>query len=488
MLILEDPGVLVGHEEAAGLFNRGGARVKRTATPGLWAVSIPRGMVERALSTAPQVVRLGARDPAHALLLDGRDPCIHFGSGSESNFILDLETSTWVCKDDPAREGIFPTFKKKRGTVADLCRAAHLAENLEHLDFFIRPINIQDEEITEQNKDVNKFFACLDNTSKHVMAGLTDVEQLDHVLHMAEIVAGGRQALQENPVISFITCVVKSPLELVSEATERLLRFCRRRIPVVISSSPQGGSTAPIEELGMVSQINAEILSAVVLSQLAAEGAPVIYGSVPVRARMDNLHDMYGAPEFNQYNIDCVQMARFYGLPCYSTAGVADAKVPGIQSTVEKTLSHLFMAHSGAHLIHYAFGLLEETQTFSLEQAILDNLHIGLVKMICQEPQVNDEAVDRSLAVIRKVMASSIRLFARYTRRKLHAGELFIAYPFEGDSSADTTLLRVKEELERIDSLPAKPLPAEIRERIFREVPGLLERLRQGGATSAYTG
>lgn len=66
--------------------------------------------------------------------------------------------------------------------VADLCAAARLGEQLEHLDFFIRPANIQDSDITEETKDVNKFYACLNNMTKHVMAGLTDLNQLDNVI------------------------------------------------------------------------------------------------------------------------------------------------------------------------------------------------------------------------------------------------------------------------------------------------------------------
>jgi len=141
-----------------------------------------------------------------------------------------------------------------------------------------------------------------------------------------------------------------------------------------------GGATGPFDEFGMVALINAELLSGVVLTQLAAEGTPVLYGSVPVRSRLDNLNDMYGAPEFNHYNADCVQMARFYGLPCYSTAGVADTDTPGIQSTVEKMFSLMSIPFSGAQYIHYAFGLLDRTSTFCPEQAVMDNEHIGMIK------------------------------------------------------------------------------------------------------------
>lgn len=479
MKILMDPGVLVYSEEAADIFDRGGAVVSAGGCgDGSWTVKIPEKMVWAALETAPRKIRLGARDPKNALDLDGKEPRLYFGSGSESNFFLETKLEAFVKKDDPSCEAVFPTYTKRRGKLADLCAAARLGENLEHLDFFIRPVNVQDEDIHEYNKDVNKFFACLDNITKHVMSGLTDLGQLDNVINMAEIIAGGKEKLRKNPLISFITCVTKSPLQLVGDAAARMLAVNRLKMPVVISSSPQGGSTAPIEETGIVMQINAEILSAVVLSQLAAEGAPVIYGSVPVRARMDNLHDMYGAPEFNQYNVSCIQMARYYGLPCYSTGGVADAKVPGIQAAVEKMFSHLYVSRGGPHLLHYAFGLLEETQTFCPEQAVLDNEHIGMVKLVLQEPEVDEEQIKYCLDVVRKTMQTPQRLFARYARKRLHSGKMYLNYPFEGGEERDETMLKVKEETDKLLSMPSKRLPEEIRNRIFAEVPGLVERLR----------
>jgi trimethylamine--corrinoid protein Co-methyltransferase len=260
----------------------------------------------------------------------------------------------FASETDPSEKRRLAVFTEKRGTVERLCTAARLADQLENLDFFIRPVNIQDEDITP---------------------GLTSIGQLDNIVRMAEILAGGPEALRENPIVSFITCTVKSPMEMVDDATEKLIEFSRRGLPFVVSSSPQGGSTAPVQEGGMVAQINAEILSGVALSQMVNPGTPVIYGSVPVRARMDNLHDMYGAPEFNQYNIDCVQMARHYRIPCYSTAGVADASSPGMQASIEKLFTHVPMAMSGAQYIHYAFGLLQRTNVFCPAQAVLDDQH-----------------------------------------------------------------------------------------------------------------
>jgi len=478
MEILNHTGILVYGEEPANLLSSGGADVGNADQHGGRKVRIPEKMVRKSVESAPDEVKLGARNPDNALILSSKTPQVHYGSGSETNFFLETRLNRYVPVEKNGEEYVFPTYKSRRGTVEDLCRVAHLADQLENLDFFIRPINIQDEDITEENKDVNKFFASLDNINKHVMAGITDLNQVENVIKLARLVAGGQQELVNNPVISFISCVTKSPLQMVGDAALRMLAANRNQLPVVISSSPQGGSTAPIDEMGMVSMINAEILAGIVLSQQAVEGAPVIYGSVPVRARMDNLHDMYGAPEFNRYNAYCVQMSRYYGVPCYSTGGVSDARVPGIQATMEKTLSHLYIAQSGPALLHYAFGLLMETQTFCPEQAVLDNAHIGIIKKILEEPEFSVDKKDEVIKTIQEVMDSPYRIFARHARKQMRSGKMFMGYPFEGGEEKDDTMLKVKDETDRLFSQSRRPIPKETREKIFIEVPGLLSRLK----------
>jgi trimethylamine--corrinoid protein Co-methyltransferase len=302
--LLEEIGLQCFNNKAAEMFMNNGCSVERRDERST-TVKIPKAVVRKFVSKAPSTVKLGARDPRNALVLDAEMPRIYFGSGSETNVWLDAGMEDFVSVRDPSRKRRLAVFTEKRGTVERLCTAARLAEQLEHLDFFIRPVNIQDEDITPVNHDVNKFYASLSNITKHVMAGLTSITQLDNIVRMAEILAGGREALKENPIVSFITCTVKSPMEMVDDATEKLIEFSRRGLPFVVSSSPQGGSTAPVQEGGMVAQINAEILSGIALSQMVNPGTPVIYGSVPVRARMDNLHDMYGAPELRTCQWRC---------------------------------------------------------------------------------------------------------------------------------------------------------------------------------------
>ena len=386
--VLSDPGIWCFSERAARLFKDHGAKIREETEYGqtVWRAAIPGGLVEEAIRKAPSKIVMGARKPENRLVLDAAVPRIYFGSGSETNVWIETQMKTYTNPEDVNDTISVPVYEQRRGHSSLLMRAAKICEHLENLDFFIRPVNIQDEGINSDNHDVNKFFASLNNITKHVQAGLTKREKLKDVVRMAEIIAGGSDELKKNPIISFIACIFKSPLQLVSDTADKVFDIVETGLPLVISSSPQGGSSAPIQEAGMIAQINAEILTGITLTQLIREGAPVLYGSVPVRARMDDLHDLYGCPEFNQYNIDCAQMARFYKLPCYSTAGVGDAKVPGTQATFEKLFTHLYMAMSGAQYIHYAFGLLDRTNSFCPVQAVIDDEQIGKVKHCLLEP------------------------------------------------------------------------------------------------------
>ncbi len=478
--ILSDPGIWCYNERAAKLFKENGATVLEEAQSGVpcWRVRFSAGLIKEAVRQAPSRIVLGARVPENRLLLDSEIPRVYFGSGSEANVWLETEMEEFVSRNDRNTTVLLPRYRKRRGTTALLGRAARLCDQLEHLDIFLRPLNIQDPEITAANHDVNKFFASLNNTTKHVEAGLTHLESLDHVVRMAEIIAGGQTALRENPVISLIACVFKSPLQMVDDTAEKVFGIVRSGLPLVISSSPQGGSSAPIQETGMVAQINAEILAGIAFTQMISAGAPVLYGSVPVRARLDDLHDLYGCPEFNQYNIDCVQLARYYKIPGYSSAGVGDAKVPGVQAMFEKLFTQLFMAMSGAPYIHYAFGLLDRTNTFCPLQAVLDNEQIGKVKHCLREPKVNPSEIENSLKMVKKVMASSHRLFARHARKAMHSGDVSDPYRFETKDMQDRVIENALETMKALEAQPPSNLNPEAVERIFADVPGLLPSLK----------
>ncbi len=475
--ILDDPGITCFNEQAATVFDACGCTVRRLDEgQESWNVRIPKAVVEESVRMAPDEVTLGARNEENTLRLHAQNPLVYFGTGSETNIFLDTKIEEFSCKTDPTIVRRMPVYIENRGSVQNLCKSAKLCNQLDNVDFFIRNVNIQDEGITEQNKDVNVFFASLLYMQKHVMAGLVEIDNLEKVIRLAELLVGERDDFASSPPISFITCIIKSPLQMVEDTTEKLIAIARKGMPVVLSSSPQGGSTAPIVEEGMVSMINAEILAGIALAQRVNPGNPVLYGAVPVRARLDTLHDLYGAPEFIHYNQDCIQMAKYYGIPCYSTAGVGDAKVPGLQATIEKVFAQLSVAQAGAQYIHYALGLLDKTNVFSPLQAVLDDEHIGIVRQILRKPVFSQEEVEKAVGEVRQVTASSTKLFARHIRKARRRGLVSAPYAFETSEAEDAVLVKACERLQEYMDAPAALPDEKYIEKVYGEIDGLLPR------------
>ncbi len=475
--ILDDPGITCFNEHAADIFNQYGCDVKPVddATR-YWMIRIPKNVIEESIGRAPDEVILGARKAENTLRLHAQESLVYFGTGSETNIYLETEIKEFCQKDNPEVIRELPVYIQDRGSVKNLCKSAKLCNRLGNVDFFIRNVNIQDEGIDEKNKDINVFLASFLYMQKHVMAGLVDIDNLETVLKLAELMVGDRERFLSAPPLSFITCIIKSPLQMVDDTTEKLIAIARKGVPVVLSSSPQGGSTAPIREEGMVSMINAEILAGITLSQLVNPGAPVLYGAVPVRARLDNLHDLYGAPEFIHYNQDCIQMAQYYGIPCYSTAGVGDAKVPGLQATIEKVFSQLAVAQAGAQYIHYAFGLLDKTNIFSPLQAVLDDEHIGIVRHILRKATFSQKEAEQAVEEVKQVNASSTKLFARHIRKARREGLVSPPYAFETSKAEDAVMAKAYERLQNYMQEPDELPEEQTIQSIYKEIDNLLPR------------
>ncbi|MFQ5560727.1 MAG: trimethylamine methyltransferase family protein [Nitrospinota bacterium] len=470
--LLERIGIESYNEDASQIFSDNGAEVEKVKK--YYKIHIPSHLIIEAIKKTPKKVKLGARNKSNTLILDGKEPRVRFGTGSECNNLLEIEFENFVQKQGDL-EIRAPIFKMKKGTVQDLADSAHIAEHLENLDFFIRNLNVQDNGISLENKDVNKFFASFNNTSKHVMAGLTNLEKLDDVLKMGTIIAGGEKEFKENPLVSFITCMTKSPLQFVDDSTQTAIELARRGLVNVISSAPQGGTTAPIQETGIVAQLNAEVLAGITMTQLINPGAPVIYGAVPMRTRLDDLGDMYGAPEFSHYNLDAAQMARHYGIPCYSTGGIADAKVPGTQATIEKLLSHLYVALSGGQYMHCAIGLLGQNNVLNFEQMLLDDAQIGMVKHLLRQPVDN---LEDSMKIIEKVMESETKIYTRYSRKEVRSGRVSKPYPFETRTNSDEVLYKAHLRKKELLNGPRNNLSKDILNQIYSEIDGLLPSIK----------
>ena len=102
------------------------------------------------------------------------------------------------------------------------------------------------------------------------------------LLEMIAAVAGAPAA--ERPVFSAVNCTV-APLAHDGPMTEGSIALARAGVPLVILPLPLMGTTAPMTVAGVTVVALAELLSAVVLFQLAAPGCPLI--ALPEAASAD---------------------------------------------------------------------------------------------------------------------------------------------------------------------------------------------------------
>lgn len=82
--------------------------------------------------------------------------------------------------------------------------------------------------------------------------------------------------------------------------------------------------------------------------------------------------------------------------------------------------------------------------------------------------------------MVKKVMGSPHRLFTRYVRKALHAGDVSSPYRFETKGLEDKVLENALDYMAKLEAAQAPYLNPGTREQIFKEIPGLLPGVRQG--------
>ena len=340
--IMEGTGIKVPNEQALKIFDEHGARVDYETQ----IVKIPPSMVEEAIDKTPARVVLCGRQEEHDLVLEGART--YLGTGGTVLNCLDLETG-----------------ERRPTTLEDVGKFALMTDVLDNVSFFV--INVYPNELPVEEVDVNRVFHSLANTSKHVMGGIYTMDGLRRVVKMAEELAGGARQLRERPFISFITCVM-SPLLLNDSYTDFLIEAARLGIPLTTPAEPLAGATSPCTLAGTIATNNIETLTGVILAQLVNPGTPVIYGSVATNMDMKSGSYLAGSIESGLINAGLAQMAQFYRIPFYATAGMSDSKLPDCQAGYEKAATMMVAVLAGTNFIHDAAGILEFCATASMNR------------------------------------------------------------------------------------------------------------------------
>jgi len=452
--VLAEVGVEVNFTEARELFRGAGAEVDETSR----IVKVHRDLVEELIEVAPSVVRLCGRAENGELDCDIGGNAVYMGTGG-----------TALNVQDPGAEDT------RRSELSDVMNMARLVEALDNIHFYM--LNVYPNDLPVEDVDVNRFGAALNWTRKHVMGGVYTLEGVRNVIKMAEAIAGSAQKLRARPFISMVTCPI-SPFKLDKRYAELTMEAARNGIPVVVPAEPLCGATAPITLAGNLVVQSVDSLAGVMLTQLTHPGSPTLYGCISSITDLRDMKYLSGAVEMGLMNAASAQMAQFYKLPLYSTAGMSDSKVNDAQAGYESAITGLMVALAGGNLIHDAAGFLEFCMTASYDKLVIDNEIIGMVMRAVEGIEVNDETL--AFDVLKEVGPGGHFVSNCHTRRHMRSEQY---QPQLSDrenrdrwrmSSAKDARARAADKAREVLDGAMQPVLAEgIREKIKNEIPGL---------------
>lgn len=366
--VLEKTGYKILSKNAINLLKKAGARVEGEI------VKTPQHIVEECLRLAPKGFILYDREGNRALELEGRKS--YFGTSTASPNTRDAVTYE-----------VHPT------RVEDIARGAFIADALPNIDWVMPMGSSQD--VPALVAELYEFEAVVTHTKKPIVFIAYSPRGHQMVYEMAAQVAGGIDRLRERPFLVAYPEPI-TPLVYPQEVAEKLLYTAELGMPVIGGPADQAGATSPVTLAGTLVLMNAESLMGLVLSQLKGPGTPYILGGVPSVIDMATGGPSVGAPELSLMTAAYGDVARFYGLPTWGTAGCSDAKILDPEAGIESAFSCLAQALGGINLIHDV-GYLDSGMVCSAEMLVLGDEVIGMVKRFLQGIEVNAETLAREV-------------------------------------------------------------------------------------------
>lgn len=354
LMILEDVGTLVHHDEALALLKKAGAYIENGNR-----VYLPGSLVEWAIRRAPSRIAIYDRNGKPAMLLEGYNS--FFGTGSDCPSIVDTFTGV-----------------KRRFLYQDVEHAVTLCDALPNIDFVMSMGLISD--VRKEVSYQHEYAVMLRNTTKPQTITAADKESLDDIAHMAAAAVGGMETLSRKPLFVLYD-EPSSPLQHSDTALEKLLYMAEHRFPTNYSPGMMAGATGPITMAGAIAQANAEILTGLVIHQLKNPGAPFVFGAGMSPMDLVSMQPTYSAPEAMMEQAGICDMARYYQLPSWGFAGCSAAKLPDEQAVMEATNYIMMAALCGTNLTHDV-GYLEFGLTYSFDLLVMCNEFIGQVRRL----------------------------------------------------------------------------------------------------------
>lgn len=360
----EEIGLEVQHEEGCKKWVEWGARKDEKSG----RIHIPADLVETAMATVPGRILCGAREEKNELLIGGGK--IFGRNGGGPGQITDVETG-----------------ELRDATMEDAGNYARLVDALDHTHI---AAPLYEQESPAEIRDLQTLARMFRNTSKHINIRLLKPASLPFFIRMAEIVAGGKQALRQRPVITMLESPI-APLKHPDVLVDTILACGEYGIPLEICSMPIAGATGPVTLAGSLLMSNIEMVAAVVFGQLAHPGMPMIFAPRIMVMDLASGFALTGSVENALLVTAGAQLAKdAYHMPVNMHGPYTDSPLNDFQAGMENTYFSFLPAFAGADILTGA-GHLQGGLVVNFTQLVLDDELIGMVNRAIEGLAVDDE-------------------------------------------------------------------------------------------------
>jgi trimethylamine:corrinoid methyltransferase-like protein len=388
--ILAETGVHCPSEKCLNIYADHGADVDFENQ----IVRISPDLVHASLKSAPRYYTMGARSPAYDIdLSKGGLYCATDGCG--------IETIDFI------------TRERRASCKEDVATMARVSDALSSIGFYWPIVSAADHPSTAP---LHELDASYNNTVKHVQSETVMGEELGrYAVEMARVIAGSEENMRERPPLSLLVCCI-APLGQDKEGMESALLFAESGLPVGFMSMATVGSTGPATLAGTVVAGDAEIVSALVLIQMAYPGAPCFHSFMP-----GVMHPRTGAylgttMEGSLLYPVGTEMAHHWGVPTLAGVFGTDGMVPEWQTAAEAASSLLLCALAGAET-GSGLGLVESCTLLYPEAIVVDSDVYYRVRL--EAAGLDTSREELALDVIKEVGPRGLFLKHRHTRDHL---------------------------------------------------------------------
>ena len=366
--LLQDIGIeFRDDDEVLELWRDAGADVRDQR------VRFPKGLLRQLIATAPTQFTQHARNPARSVEIGGDN--MVFAPVYGPPFVRDMDGGRRYGTIEDFRNFVklaylSPHIHHSGGTV---CEPVDLPVNKRHLDMVYSHIKLSD---------------------KPFMGSVTATERAQDSVDMAKLVFGDE--FVEHNVVMVNLINANSPLLFDGTMLGALKVYARDHQACVVSPFILSGAMSPVTVACTLSQLLAEAMAGVALTQIIRPGVPVIFGTFVSSISMQSGAPTFGTPESNLLLLGAAQLARRLNLPFRSGGALCASKVTDAQAAYESANTLQATMNGGVNFVLHGAGWLEGGLCSSYEKFVMDCDQLGMMAVYAKGVDLseNGQAMD----------------------------------------------------------------------------------------------